>query len=146
MIEANDAADRSSRGPCTTAWIAAGASIYANGCAEPDLDEGRTLELLTAAVRALKAAPGHPASDRLVQELQILARACRRRARAAQALVPHAQVSRFAGPLLARAERLADKAEDVAVWARTLVLGGDPGVLDHWLAMQRRARSVPPGG
>ena len=117
------------------------------GGPEQDLDECRTLATLVSAVQALANTPGHPSADQLVQTLQELARACRRRLQAARADVrPGIEGSgrnAWDPPSLARAEALADRAEQVARWAREQVLGGNPGELDQWLARLRPAGSSP---
>lgn len=140
MTDANDDASRTIQGPFRAPRTNAGTSASRHDAryAEPHLDDCWALEVLTSAVHTLTAEPGHPAADLLVQDLQTLARTCRRRARAVQALVPHDEAAWCADPLLVRAKLLADKAEDVAVWARKVVLGGDLAVLDRWLTLQRR--------
>lgn len=106
-----------------------------------DLDECEALTTLTSAVQALGHTPQHPSADRLVHTLQQLARACRRRVLVARAETrpagDGAELAAWDPPALARAEQLADRAEQVAQWARERVLGGDPGLLDQWLARQR---------
>lgn len=117
------------------------------GGLEQDLDECRTLTTLVSAVQALAKAPRHPSADLLVQALQQLARACRSRLLTVRAEPRRAREgaerNAWNPPALARAEALADQAEQVAQWARERVLGGDPGVLDQWLARQRQATTSP---
>jgi hypothetical protein len=108
------------------------------GGTETDLDECRALKTLTSAVQVLTNTPHHPAADTLVADLQALARACRRRARAIGAKAPAGPAGETANCPKERAELLADKAEQVAQWARMRVLGGDSDVLDRWLARQRQ--------
>ena len=136
-------------GAAPAAHAARAAAAVDLGRAHDDLDECAALKTLTSAVQVLETGPQQPAADRLVQSLQTLAQAFRRRARAVHAQGPSTRAGESAERQRARAELLAQKAEDVAQWARTRALGGDPGLLDQWLATHR---SVPqdsgrrPGG